>query len=269
MTLTATPNVNKQKAPATTVALEQALTSTMTDKRIEILRATGHLGSISKAARSTGVSYKAAWQAIETLTNLAGVSLMEKVVGGAGGGGARLTSAGEQLLTAADYLARARAAALSALRGDATQALGSIERIARIGLRTSMRNQLPCLVSRIEQHGGTARIWLELSDGQHLSSRITRESLELLDLKEGMPVLALCKATAVTIAPTIVAVGDVNLLKGRVAKRQGKNSDGQISLMITDGLQISGFASPDAQLKIRQAATAAIADSAIVVGLPN
>ena len=28
-----------------------------------------------------GVSYKAAWQAVDTLTNLAGVALVERVVG--------------------------------------------------------------------------------------------------------------------------------------------------------------------------------------------
>ena len=38
--------------------------------------------------RQLGVSYKAAWQAIDTLTNLAGAPLVERTVGGSGGGGA-------------------------------------------------------------------------------------------------------------------------------------------------------------------------------------
>lgn len=44
----------------------------LADKRIDILRRIGDVGSISEAARRAGVSYKAAWQAIETLNNLAG-----------------------------------------------------------------------------------------------------------------------------------------------------------------------------------------------------
>ena len=36
------------------------------DKRLEILQLVGRHGSISQAARSAGVSYKAAWQAIDT-----------------------------------------------------------------------------------------------------------------------------------------------------------------------------------------------------------
>ena len=51
------------------------------DRRIGILRQIGALGSISRAARAVGVSYKAAWQAVDTLTNLAGVALVERVVG--------------------------------------------------------------------------------------------------------------------------------------------------------------------------------------------
>ncbi len=71
------------------------------DRRLAVLREIGAGGSISQAARAVGVSYKAAWQALDTLTNLAGVPLVERVVGGAGGGGARLTEAAHELLAAA------------------------------------------------------------------------------------------------------------------------------------------------------------------------
>ena len=81
------------KQPALAGALGQA----SADKRVEILRRVAALGSISQAARAAGVSYKAAWQALDTLSNLAGTPLVERAVGGAGGGGARLTPAGEQV----------------------------------------------------------------------------------------------------------------------------------------------------------------------------
>ena len=68
----------------------QALGHEATDKRLDILQRIGEVGSISEAARRAGVSYKAAWQAIDILSNLAGTPLVEKVVGGAGGGGAQL-----------------------------------------------------------------------------------------------------------------------------------------------------------------------------------
>ena len=44
-----------------------------------------------------GMSYKAAWDAIDTMNNLAGEPLVERLTGGKGGGGT-LTARGEQLV---------------------------------------------------------------------------------------------------------------------------------------------------------------------------
>ena len=52
-------------------SLLQALGHPLSDRRLQVLRALGECGSISQAARAVGVSYKAAWQAIDTLSNLA------------------------------------------------------------------------------------------------------------------------------------------------------------------------------------------------------
>ena len=91
-------------SPLTGSGLAGALGHEVADKRLDILRRIGQVGSISEAARGADVSYKAAWQAIDTLTNLAGAPLVERTVGGSGGGGAQLTATGRQLLDAADTL---------------------------------------------------------------------------------------------------------------------------------------------------------------------
>src|SRR4051794_15948752 len=54
--------------------------------------------SITAAAKSAGLSYKAAWDAIEAMNNLAGKAIVATSVGGKGGGGAQLTSHGRELL---------------------------------------------------------------------------------------------------------------------------------------------------------------------------
>jgi molybdate transport system regulatory protein len=82
--------------------LNEALGHTASDKRLEVLRRVGQTGSISQAAREAGISYKAAWQAIETLSSLSGLPLVERSVGGVGGGGARITPQGTRLLALAD-----------------------------------------------------------------------------------------------------------------------------------------------------------------------
>ena len=207
------------KTASSEVSYAHALGQASVDKRVEILRLIGASGSISQAAREAGVSYKAAWQAVDTLTNLAGVVLVERAVGGAGGGGALLSKAGLQLLAAADALALARSQVLDRLRLDA----GGLSSFSQLPIRTSMRNQLPCQVQGLEVMGHIVRVTLALSmgargdaatastadalvgaladgsAGARLVSRITRESAELLALQPGLPVLALCKATAVTV----------------------------------------------------------------------
>ena len=92
-------------APAPVLHWSEALGHSPSDKRLEILRGIAAGGSISQAARDAGVSYKAAWQAIDTLSNLAGAELVQRAVGGAGGGGAVITPQGAWLLRVADALA--------------------------------------------------------------------------------------------------------------------------------------------------------------------
>ena len=197
--------------------LADALGLDAVDKRLDILRRIGEAGSISEAARGAGVSYKAAWQAIDTLSNLAGTALLARSVGGSGGGGALLTPAGQQLLQAAELMNQARAQVLAQIAG-ARDSLVSTPGLAALGLRTSMRNQLPCTVKRLKPQGPAMRVELALADGTALFSRITRESAQLLALHPGQAVLALCKATAVTVAAPDQAPRGGNLLHGRATR---------------------------------------------------
>lgn len=66
--------------------------------RIELLSRIAAHGSITQAAKSMKMSYKAAWDAIDTMSQLAGEPLLERAAGGKGGGGTRLTQRGEQLV---------------------------------------------------------------------------------------------------------------------------------------------------------------------------
>jgi molybdate transport system regulatory protein len=91
------------------------------------------------------------------------------------------------------------------------------------------------------------------------------ESLELLNLKPEQPVLALFKATAVTVAPTIVAAGAVNLLSGKVVRKGAGVSGVEISLQLNPGQGLVGFADAESPLKLRQNAMAAIEQNAVVI----
>lgn len=231
----------------------QALGHQATDKRIDILRRVGGLGSISEAARAVGVSYKAAWQAIDTLSNLAGVPLLDKVVGGRGGGGARLNDAGVQLLAAAERLQQARSA---------------VTHLDGLALRTSMRNTLRCSVKALKAVGGAIEVHLELPDGQKLGSRITRESAQLLGLVKGLSVLALCKATAVQVfAQSEEKASPVNQLQGQVVRLPVAGRAGEVTLLLGADQHLVGFACAGHGLRKGDTAQARVEMSAVVVGL--
>ncbi len=244
-----------------TLPLDEVLGSQAADKRIDILRRIAQAGSISEAARAAGVSYKAAWQALETLANLAGTPLVEKAVGGSGGGGATLTAAGQRVLEAADEMARARQRILESFaHGDASGR-------AALALRTSMRNQFPCTVGAIKKQGGQMRVELLLADGGALHARITRESVQLLGLAPGMDVLALCKATAVQIVSAGGAARQGNLLPGAVVRASRAAGGGEATLRLASGVQLVGFAPAGERLVLGRDAMAAIDEASVVIGI--
>ncbi|MGS5088127.1 TOBE domain-containing protein [Hydrogenophaga sp. A37] len=251
--------------PPIHTALSEALGHAPSDKRLEVLRRVAETGSISQAARDAGISYKAAWQAIDTLSNLSGETLVDRTVGGSGGGGARITPQGLQLLSLADELAQAREAVLARFAG------GSSGLRFGLGLRTSMRNQLPCRVEAVEPLGqGDPTVLVRLrTPGQAvLTSSVTRESADLLGLAPGLEALVLCKATAVRVGRG--EVDDVPgqcVLPGRIerlARGQGRD---EVVLALEGGGQWVGFADHPFAARKGQLAWASMGVSALVIGL--
>lgn len=243
------------------------------DKRIDILRLVGDSGSISQAARDAKVSYKAAWQAIDTLTNLAGVSLVERVVGGAGGGGARLTPAGQKLLSIASLLSQTRSQVFAAFRSNELLLPRALPVLSNMSVRTSMRNQLPCRVERLEVLGQVVRVHLQFANHAGLVSRITKASAELLALKKGQDVLALCKATAVSVIPETVSVErsstGAQWLGGQAVRISRSKTGDEVSLELDAGLQLVGFATCGSGLKIGSRVSALVEESAVVIALAS
>ncbi|MGY2377837.1 TOBE domain-containing protein [Pseudomonas sp. SDO524_S393] len=158
-------------------------------QRIALLAHIAEQGSITRAAKSAGLSYKAAWDAIDELNNLAQKPLVERSVGGKGGGGARLTEEGERVLRLYQRLQVLQAEVL----GSDTDA-SDFNLLGRLMLRTSARNQLHGQVIAIESHGRNDLIRLQLAGGLTLEAQITHDSTQHLELQAGVEVVALIKA---------------------------------------------------------------------------
>jgi len=158
-------------------------------QRIALLQHIAEQGSITRAAKSAGLSYKAAWDAIDELNNLAQKPLVERSVGGKGGGGAKLSSEGERVLRLYQKLQALQAQVL-----EAAEDASDLHLLGRLMLRTSARNQLHGKVIAIDAQGRNDRIRLELAAGLIIDTQITHDSTLRLELETGTEVVALIKA---------------------------------------------------------------------------
>ena len=158
-------------------------------QRIALLQHVAEQGSITRAAKAAGISYKAAWDAIDELNNLAAQPLVERSTGGRGGGGARLSVEGERVLRLYQRLQALQAQIL-----EAAEETSDLDLLGRLMLRTSARNQLQGRISGLRREGRHDRISLDLGGGLEIEALITRGSTERLELALGTTVIALLKA---------------------------------------------------------------------------
>lgn len=66
--------------------------------KVALLAAIAETGSISAAARSLGMSYRRAWLLADTMNRCFRSPVVEATPGGRGGGGARVTALGREML---------------------------------------------------------------------------------------------------------------------------------------------------------------------------
>ncbi len=156
-------------------------------------------GSISQAAKRMGMTYKNAWDAVDAMNTAAGEPLVARSVGGRGGGGARLTERGRQLIARFEQVERAHRAFLQSLQ--ATPGLDEdLALIRRIGMITSARNQFHGRVSALANGAVNDEVQIEVAPGVAVVATITHGSVESLGLAVGVPAYALVKASSVIVA---------------------------------------------------------------------
>jgi len=68
--------------------------------KVRLLEAIEHTGSLSQGARLMGMSYRRAWLLIDSMNVEFDTPVVSATVGGSGGGSAKLTSFGQELIEA-------------------------------------------------------------------------------------------------------------------------------------------------------------------------
>ena len=67
--------------------------------KVDLLEAIERTGSISQAARELNLSYRRAWDLVDTMNRCFKTPLVSRTTGGKHGGGARLTALGKRMTT--------------------------------------------------------------------------------------------------------------------------------------------------------------------------
>ncbi|MBP2831507.1 LysR family transcriptional regulator [Aquimarina sp. U1-2] len=72
--------------------------------RVRLLKAIAKTGSLSQAAKCLGMSYKKAWNLLNSMNTIGNRPLVTTAIGGKGGGGASLTAYGEEVIQTFDEI---------------------------------------------------------------------------------------------------------------------------------------------------------------------
>lgn len=168
--------------------------------RMGLLRAVAEQGSITRAAKAYGMSYKAAWDAIDAMNRAAGAPLVERVAGGRGGGATRLTERGRQLLERFAQIDAVHRRFLGLLEAPANDLGGAFSLLQVVNMKTSARNQFVGTVAHVHPGAVNDEIEVLLPGGSALVALVTRESTAGLGLRPGQAVIALVKSSHVLLA---------------------------------------------------------------------
>lgn len=208
--------------------------------RIELLRAVAEHGSITRAAKAFGMSYKAAWDAIDTMNQRASAPVVERVIGGKGGGATRLTDFGQRLIDRYELVHTVHQRFLRLIEQDAMDLDQEFSLLKVLNMKTSARNQWLGTVAAVRAGAVNDDIELSLPGGLRLSAIVTRGSTESLALRPQMAVIALVKSSAVLLAVDLAGarVSARNRFPGRVLSVTPGAVNAEVLLRCDGGLEV-------------------------------
>lgn len=238
-----------------------------------LLAAIEATGSLNRAARAAGYSYRGAWLLLEAASRLASSPLVESATGGVGGGGSRLTDLARSLLAAwhqvqqrhRDFLAQEEAWLL------AQPAIAGALR--RMSMKTTARNQFVGRISAVEPGPVTTQVTLALPGDQEISATMTSTAARRLKVKKGQEAIALIDATALVLVVDFAgyALSARNQLAGTISRIETGAVTSMVGLTLPGGATVTASVTNDAVtalgLAVGQPATAVFKAYAVMVAV--
>ena len=238
-------------------------------RRLRLLSAIGQTGSIAAAAKHINMTYKAAWDAVDAMNNIAGTRLVSTRHGGAHGGGAVLTEAGTRLVAAQQRIDRLQRELTQVL--EQNELVNEMELLRKMNIKTSARNAFSGQVSAVDHGAVNTEVQLTLPGGDILTAIITRQSADELNLAVGQSAYALIKSSFVLLADPASRTSARNHLCGRIERIETGAVNSEVVVALSGGTRITAIVTNDSVqtlgLRIDGESCAQIKASHVIIGV--
>lgn len=241
------------------------------EKRIKLLIEIDKVGSISKAAKNVPLSYKAAWDAVTSINNLCSQIVVEKETGGKGGGGAKLTEYGKNLVQTYEVVQNEHKKFLEKVTKMTDFKTGTLKSLKRVGMQISARNQMAGVVDYIDRGSVNSSIYVKLKSGNTIISIITNEAVESLNLEPKDEITLFFKSSSVLLSSDLeLNLSARNQFQGVVEKITIGEINAEIVIDISRGDKIVSIITAKAvnalELKEKMKIKAIIKASDVMIG---
>ena len=241
--------------------------------RINLLEKVDELGSITKAAKGVGISYKTAWDMINLINNMAEKPLVDRLTGGKGGGGTNLTAEGKKIVNQFKTIQEEHRRFLSNLEDRLGDTEGLYQFLRRISMKVSARNTFAGTVTNITKGAVNAEVTISLKGGVPLTAVVTNGAIDNLGLKTGTEAYAIIKASSVIIGTDLhdARVSARNIFCGTIVKIIEGPVNTEVDVEIGGGNIVSAVithgSSARLELKVGAHACAMFKASSVIIGV--
>ena len=221
------------------------------EDRFQLLAAIGRPGSIAAAAKVVGISYRGAWDAVNSLNNLFPRPIVIASPGGRHGGSARVTAEGLRALTVHRLLTASIGEIVANLEttisGDPTVSFPAQSLLWSPIMKTSARNTYHGIVTAVHHGAINAEVMLKVAEDVTLTVMITEQSVANLNIAPGVEAYALIKASTPILMsePDSTKTSARNRICGTVVSVEPGAVNAEVVLDIGDGKTLCAIVTDD------------------------
>jgi molybdate transport system regulatory protein len=247
--------------------------STLGDDRIGLLEQIDRLGSITKAAKAVGISYKTAWDVIDEVNNLSPKPLVVRTSGGRMGGGTVLTEEGKEVVRLYRVVEVEHRRFLKGLEGKSGPLAGLHPLLTGVVMRVSARNVFLGTIAWVRKGAVNSEVLVRLKGEDALCSVITNQSVESLGLAEGQEAYAFFKASSVILGKDLHAarVSARNILCGKVERVKEGPVSAEVTIRLPGGSTVTAVITEESAKKLMFSpgdhACALVKASSVILGV--